>query len=64
MPSENSRKEVEDLIGFYSLWPDMRCDAVSLQNDPRLEPQQASMIKWMILVIDRVGPADLESRKD
>lgn len=64
MCSEGSREEVKDLIDFYRLWPDMRNDAVSLQNDPRLEPHHAFMIKWMILVVDRVGPADLDTRKD
>ena len=50
---------IKDLIDFYRRWPKMRLQAQSLQARPDIGDAQREVLKWMIRVVDRVGPSDL-----
>lgn len=60
MPKIASDDSIEDLVDFYRRWPDLREEATKLQRAPFLTTEQASILNWMVLVIDRVGPADFD----
>lgn len=63
MPTNSPSSQIEDLVDFFGRWPRMRQEAVNLREDPKLAPEQATMLEWMIFVIDRVGPADLDHQE-
>lgn len=63
MPSNSPSSEIEDLVDFFGRWPNTRQTAVKMLEDPKLDPEQATVLEWMIFVIDRVGPADLGSQE-
>lgn len=58
MVTTNDRM-IKDLIDFYRRWPEMRLQAQSLQAHPDIGDAQREVLKWMIRVVDRVGPSDL-----
>lgn len=60
MPITASEDPIEDLVDFYKRWPDLRDEATRLQRASFLTTEQASILNWMVLVIDRVGPADFD----
>ena len=51
---------IEDLVDFYTRWPELRKNALAIQSEPRLSADGKVLLDWMIMVIDRVGPADRE----
>lgn len=63
MPESRPSSEIKDLVDFFGQWPSLRTAAISLQQDPKLDAEQALMLDWMIRVIDRVGPADLDVQR-
>ena len=52
---------IEDIVDFYRRWPDLRSEAEQIMTDAQLDEEQKTLMKWMVFVIDRVGPADLEA---
>lgn len=60
MPKPENKIVIEDLVDFYKRWPELRQEALAIQNAPRLAADKKALLEWMIMVIDRVGPADLE----
>jgi hypothetical protein len=62
MRTANAHLAIEDLVDFYKRWPGLRDIAVDLQSDAQLAQDQQAILEWMVLVIDRVGPADLERK--
>lgn len=63
MPSNSPSSEIEDLVDFFGRWPNTRRKALNLLESPELDSEQANILKWMIFVIDRVGPADLDNQE-
>ncbi len=53
--------QVEDLVEFYEKWPDLRKIAQDLLTDGQLRPDQKSVLRSMIHMVDCVGPADIKS---
>lgn len=64
MPQSNDETAIEDLVDFYQRWPELRCQALEIQSEPQLSQSKRDLMEWMIMVIDRVGPADLEPIKE
>jgi len=56
--------EIKDLVDFYERWPDLRKHAVAMQSAPYLSKEKTALLEWMIMVIDRVGPADFAPEKE
>lgn len=55
---------IEDLVDFYKRWPDLRSDAESILEQKTLEPRQRVVLEWMLMVVDRVGPADFQDEQE
>ena len=53
---------IEDLVDFYKYWPELRSSAVKLKENNTLADKDIDILDWMIRVVDRVGPVDLEKR--
>ena len=64
MSQTPSHGDIEDLVDFYNRWPELRPVAMRVQKDNRLGPGERDILNWMILMIDRVGPADLTQDKE
>ncbi len=54
----NDRK-ITDLVDFYRHWPELRRSAVALSERGDIGEDEQDVLRWMIRVIDRVGPSDL-----
>lgn len=55
------RKELDDLLEFYNQWPDLRVKMVAVLDGSTLTPEQQSILRSMIHLVDCVGPADLQN---
>jgi hypothetical protein len=55
-----SGTKVRDVADFHSRWPEFRPVALSLAQSTRLTTAEADTLGWMIAVLDRIGPKDLE----
>ena len=51
---------IADLVDFYRLWPELRPQARALLDREDLTAQEREVLRWMIRVVDRVGPSDLD----
>ncbi|NHF72023.1 hypothetical protein [Paracoccus xiamenensis] len=51
--------EIRSINEFYERWPSLRKFPMELTQKDTLTPNQRIVLDWMMLVIDRVGPADL-----
>ncbi len=58
-PTHTSTK-VRDVADFHSRWPEFRPLALGLGQSARLTRAEADTLSWMIAVLDRIGPKDLE----
>lgn len=58
MPEQANEIVIEDLVDFYRRWPELRNEALAISTDGHLSQNRKALLEWMILVIDRVGPAD------
>ncbi|SDN81936.1 hypothetical protein SAMN05216196_102213 [Lutimaribacter pacificus] len=52
-------RKINDLVDFYRHWPEVRAQAQNLQARRDIGDDQREILKWMIRVVDRVGPSDL-----
>ncbi len=53
--------QIRDLVDFYHQWPDLRDVIMRLRDGPNVDDRETLILEWMILVMDRVGPADIET---
>ncbi|HLH87550.1 MAG TPA: hypothetical protein VKX28_03750 [Xanthobacteraceae bacterium] len=49
-----------DLIDFYRRWPEFRATAVELAARPDLTQIEHETVKWLIVLVDRIGDHDLK----
>lgn len=54
------QRQIEDLVDFYKRWPGLRDDICKLRAGEMVTADQAAIVRWMVFMMDRVGPADLE----
>lgn len=59
-----SNHEINSIREFYNRWPSLREHPLTLLERADLSPDQRQILGWMILVIDRVGPADIQRQPD
>lgn len=52
-------RQITDLVDFYRQWPEMRRQACALRDRGDVGEEDREILKWMIRVVDRVGPSDL-----
>jgi hypothetical protein len=48
-----------DLIDFYRRWPEFREVAVALAARADLSAAQSETMRWLILLVDRIGERDI-----
>lgn len=53
-------RQITDLVDFYRHWPEMRKQACALRDRGDFGDDDREVLKWMIRVVDRVGPSDLK----
>lgn len=53
--------DIADLVDFYHQWPDLRDTIVGLKDRLGVNDRETLILQWMIMVMDRVGPADIET---
>jgi hypothetical protein len=51
---------VRDVADFQSRWAEFRPFATGALRSPALTAQEVDTLGWMIEVMDRIGPRDLE----
>lgn len=52
--------DVRDVADFHLRWPEFRPIAKSLSCNPSLTPSESDTLTWMIELLNRIGPQDLE----
>ena len=51
---------VRDLIDFHVRWQEFRVIAEAAAAAAKLSLEEQQVVKWLIVLADRVGPRDLE----
>ncbi|WP_166417426.1 hypothetical protein [Cochlodiniinecator piscidefendens] len=60
MPADTPiETDIADLFEFYERWPMLRSTIVHLTIDPTISPQDQEILNWMVLLVDRIGKADI-----
>lgn len=59
MPRRIGPEPISDLLDFYDRWPSRRASMESLSEAPGLTAEEQETLRWLIMLADRVGPADL-----
>jgi hypothetical protein len=54
-----SIKPIRDVADFHLRWREFRPDVEAIAGNRRLNARQREILKWLILLADRVGPGDL-----
>lgn len=52
---------IRDLADFYLRWHEFRPLAVLAANQPGLSADQHTILSWLVLLADRIGPGDFET---
>ena len=64
-PSRHSpapaRAAVRDVADFHLRWREFRPVARNLCRNPALSGEEADTLAWMIELMDRIGPQDVEN---
>ncbi|MCK0149314.1 hypothetical protein MWU54_04715 [Marivita sp. S6314] len=56
-----SGKGFLDLVDFFDRWPEERQKLMAVVKTKSLTDEEAELLETMILIMDRVGPADLQN---
>lgn len=59
-PKSTAISDVRDVADFHLRWPEFRPIAKSLSCNPTLSPTESDTLVWMIELLNRIGPHDLE----
>ncbi len=57
--TERHARPIRDLPDFHLRWQEFRDTAVKASSSEALSEQQRDVIKWLILMADKIGPRDL-----
>jgi len=60
MPPSEPRFSIDDVVEFYSRWPELRKRVLELAQAEKTGPADGEVLNWMVLIIDRIGPNDLK----
>jgi len=50
---------ITDAVDFYEKWPHLRRRAETLVETRNMTPRDSELLKWMIRMVDMVGPNDI-----
>ena len=59
---QSENRGIADLAEFFERWPELRGRIVALREGADLEDSDRVLLGWLIELVDRVGPADLDPR--
>ncbi|MEP3346622.1 MAG: hypothetical protein ABJN34_16340 [Litoreibacter sp.] len=59
MPLQKGPEPITDLLDFYDRWPRLRGSMQALSEGGPLNEKERETLSWLILLADRVGPADI-----
>ena len=62
--SQPGAAKVRDVADFHLRWSEFRPIARGLGQSTRLTMAEADTLGWMIAVLDRIGPQDLDIGQD
>ncbi|MCL3881114.1 hypothetical protein [Marivita sp. GX14005] len=62
MPDEETPRPIADAVDFYSRWPRLRARAHVL-IDSQDNREDAELLRWMVRLIDMLGPNDIHPRR-
>ncbi|MBI1170180.1 hypothetical protein GC209_02170 [bacterium] len=57
---KNPARNVRDVADFHLRWPEFRPIAKALGRNPALSEAEADTLAWMVELLDRIGPRDVE----
>lgn len=57
---QNPARSIRDVVDFHLRWPEFRPIAKAIGRNPALSEAEADTLAWMIELLDRIGPQDLE----
>ncbi|MFD1797408.1 hypothetical protein FQV27_12400 [Paracoccus aurantiacus] len=60
MSGAESHLNIRSINDFYERWPNLREHPLQLLENDQLPADLRMVLNWMVVVIDRVGPADLD----
>ncbi len=60
MSEQRAPLEISDAVDFYRQWPRLRTNAEQLLETRSLDDDDAEVLRWMIKVVDMVGPHDVK----
>ena len=49
-----------DLVDFFDRWPEKREKVMALVHARIQDPELAAILRTMVFVLDRVGPAEID----
>ncbi|MGY9046829.1 hypothetical protein P775_01090 [Puniceibacterium antarcticum] len=56
----DDRGKIVDLFDFFQRWPSLRHAMIEVCSGSEISPHDSATLRWMIEVVDRVGPRDLD----
>ncbi len=56
-----SNSPIRDVADFHVRWAEFRPQAQSLCANRALPPADQDLLVWMIALLDRIGPQDIET---
>jgi hypothetical protein len=59
MSDEDPTMPITDAVDFYEKWPVLRKRAEMLVETRDMTPKDSELLKWMIRMVDMVGPHDI-----
>ncbi|MEN8748494.1 hypothetical protein [Marivita sp.] len=60
MSENRTPLEINDAVDFYRQWPKLRGNAEQLLKAQALAKDDVEVLRWMIKVVDMVGPHDIK----
>ena len=63
MSEKPTSLEITDAVDFYRQWPKLRFNAEQLRESRVVKDEDAEVLRWMIKVVDMVGPHDVIREK-
>ncbi|MGV8986564.1 MAG: hypothetical protein ACOH2H_09795 [Cypionkella sp.] len=57
----NPASSVRDVVDFHLRWSEFRPIAKALGRNPALSEAEADTLAWMVELLDRIGPRDVEN---
>jgi hypothetical protein len=63
MSEKKAQVVIADVVDFYRQWPELRERAEHLVETREMAQEDAELLRWMIKMVDMVGPNDIIREK-